>query len=267
MRRGHTEADAAAPGDDRAGACRVGQVEPDVPPGVHVALHSGRHARAAAVVQRPVPQDDDRRGLLDAARRRAAAWTSSSLLGEVRTPTLVLHARDDEVIPVAEGRLMAGGIPGAEFVELDSRNHILLEHEPAWQRFREAVLAFVQPGDRRRGFGVRGVVGPRARGAGADGRRLEQHRHRRAAEHQREDRPQSRVEPLRQARRLVARSGDRLRPRSRFSRLGRTGIAFAHGAAANSHGRSESHGRAVTRTCTVIGFGNGKQHWRTRPYA
>jgi DNA-binding NarL/FixJ family response regulator len=39
---------------------------------------------------------------------------------------------------------MASGIPGAEFVELDSRNHILLEHEPAWQRFKEAVLAFVQ---------------------------------------------------------------------------------------------------------------------------
>ena len=31
--------------------------------------------------------------------------------------------------------------PDAEFVELDSRNHVLLEHEPAWQRFREAVLA------------------------------------------------------------------------------------------------------------------------------
>ena len=28
-------------------------------------------------------------------------------------------------------------------MELDSRNHILLEHEPAWQRFQEAVLAFV----------------------------------------------------------------------------------------------------------------------------
>jgi pimeloyl-ACP methyl ester carboxylesterase/DNA-binding CsgD family transcriptional regulator len=70
----------------------------------------------------------------------------SALLGEVRAPTLVLHARDDEVIPVAEGRLLAGGIPGAEFVELDSRNHILLEHEPAWQRFREAVLAFLQAG-------------------------------------------------------------------------------------------------------------------------
>ncbi len=68
-------------------------------------------------------------------------------LAEVRTPTLVLHARGDEVIPIAEGRLLAGGIPGAEFVELDSRNHILLEHEPAWQRFREAVLAFLQRED------------------------------------------------------------------------------------------------------------------------
>ena len=70
----------------------------------------------------------------------------SALLGRVRTPTLVLHARDDEVIPIAEGRVLASGIPGAEFVELDSRNHILLEHEPAWQRFRDAVLAFQQPG-------------------------------------------------------------------------------------------------------------------------
>ena len=65
-------------------------------------------------------------------------------LALVRTPTLVLHARNDEVVPLAEGRLLASGIPGAEFVELDSKNHILLEHEPAWQRFCEAVLAFLQ---------------------------------------------------------------------------------------------------------------------------
>jgi pimeloyl-ACP methyl ester carboxylesterase/DNA-binding CsgD family transcriptional regulator len=67
-------------------------------------------------------------------------------LGRVSTPTLVLHARDDAVIPVAEGRRLASGIPGAAFVELDSQNHILLEHEPAWQRFRDAVLDFLQPG-------------------------------------------------------------------------------------------------------------------------
>jgi pimeloyl-ACP methyl ester carboxylesterase/DNA-binding CsgD family transcriptional regulator len=61
-------------------------------------------------------------------------------LGMVRTPTLVLHARADEVQPIDEGRLLAAGIPGADFVELDSRNHILLENEPAWRRFCEAVL-------------------------------------------------------------------------------------------------------------------------------
>jgi pimeloyl-ACP methyl ester carboxylesterase/DNA-binding CsgD family transcriptional regulator len=78
-------------------------------------------------------------------RARAAVDISSSL-ADVRTPTLVLHARDDEVIPIAEGRLVASSIPGAEFVELDSRNHVLLEHEPAWRRFQDAVLSFLKLG-------------------------------------------------------------------------------------------------------------------------
>ena len=47
----------------------------------------------------------------------------TDLLSQVRTPTLVLHGRNDEVVPIAEGRLIAAGIPGAQFVELDSRNH------------------------------------------------------------------------------------------------------------------------------------------------
>jgi pimeloyl-ACP methyl ester carboxylesterase/DNA-binding CsgD family transcriptional regulator len=72
---------------------------------------------------------------------RAAVDIESSL-SAVRVPTLVIHARDDEVIPAVEGRLLAAGIPGAEFVELDSRNHILLEAEPAWARFKQEVLAF-----------------------------------------------------------------------------------------------------------------------------
>ena len=69
----------------------------------------------------------------------------SGVLGQVQTPTLVVHARNDEITPIDEGRLLAAGIPNAQFVELDSRNHILLEHEPAWDRFREAVVEFVRP--------------------------------------------------------------------------------------------------------------------------
>ena len=65
------------------------------------------------------------------------------LLGKVQAPTLVLHSREDDVIPIAEGHILAAGIPGAQFVELDSRNHILLETEPAWQRFCSEVLDFL----------------------------------------------------------------------------------------------------------------------------
>lgn len=66
----------------------------------------------------------------------------TSLLGEVRTPTLVLHSRADDVVPIDEGRILAAGIPDAQFVELDSKNHVLLESEPAWPRFCEEVLEF-----------------------------------------------------------------------------------------------------------------------------
>jgi pimeloyl-ACP methyl ester carboxylesterase/DNA-binding CsgD family transcriptional regulator len=64
------------------------------------------------------------------------------MLPQVRVPTLVLHARHDEVVPFSAGKMLAAEIPNAEFVQLDSRNHILLENEPAWTRFKEAVLAF-----------------------------------------------------------------------------------------------------------------------------
>lgn len=66
----------------------------------------------------------------------------TSLLGEVQAPTLVLHARSDFVVPIVEGHILAAGIPGARFVELDSKNHILLEHEPAWERFCDEVREF-----------------------------------------------------------------------------------------------------------------------------
>ena len=65
------------------------------------------------------------------------------LLGKVRVPTLVIHARQDHVVPLAEGRLLASEIPDAQFVELESKNHVLLEGEPAWPRFQDVVLEFL----------------------------------------------------------------------------------------------------------------------------
>jgi pimeloyl-ACP methyl ester carboxylesterase len=67
----------------------------------------------------------------------------SRLAPQVRTRTLVMHARDDRVVPVEEGRLLAALIPDAHFVLLESANHILLEHEPAWDAFLSELDAFL----------------------------------------------------------------------------------------------------------------------------
>jgi len=72
----------------------------------------------------------------------------TGLLARISVPTLVLHSRGDAMIDFDYGRLLAASIPGASFVPLDSRNHILLADEPAWPVFLREVAAFVEP-DRR----------------------------------------------------------------------------------------------------------------------
>jgi len=69
------------------------------------------------------------------------------LLAKVTVPSLILHARDDQVVPFAAGEELARGIPGAMFVPLDGENHILLETEPAWPIFSKAVGEFLDTKD------------------------------------------------------------------------------------------------------------------------
>jgi class 3 adenylate cyclase/pimeloyl-ACP methyl ester carboxylesterase len=81
----------------------------------------------------------------DAVRNRIAAGNFDiiGLLPQVSVPTLVLHARDDAVVPFDQGRRLAAGIPGARFVPLASRNHLILEDEPAFPRFLDEMRAFL----------------------------------------------------------------------------------------------------------------------------
>lgn len=64
-------------------------------------------------------------------------------LAEVRAPTLVMHARGDQRIPMSVGIDIAAGIPGAEFVALDTDNHLLLGREPASDAFVAHVRQFL----------------------------------------------------------------------------------------------------------------------------
>ncbi|MFI5415016.1 MAG: alpha/beta fold hydrolase [Candidatus Lutacidiplasmatales archaeon] len=65
------------------------------------------------------------------------------LLPRVAVPTLILHAKNDRVVPFEVGRKVAAMIPGAKFVPLDGSNHILLESEPAWPRFLHEIRTFL----------------------------------------------------------------------------------------------------------------------------
>ena len=66
-----------------------------------------------------------------------------SRLPHLRVPTLVLHARDDAIVPYSEGQDYASLIRGARFVTLDSKNHLLLEEEPAFRVFIKQVRTFL----------------------------------------------------------------------------------------------------------------------------
>jgi len=65
------------------------------------------------------------------------------LLSQVSVPTLVLHVREDMPVPVELGREIAAGIPGALFVALPGRNHIMLDHDPGMPLFFDEVRRFL----------------------------------------------------------------------------------------------------------------------------
>jgi len=67
----------------------------------------------------------------------------AGLLEKIRVPTLVIHARNDGVQPLEEGRKVAAGIRHSQFLMLDSANHIPLRNESAWEPFFGGLKNFV----------------------------------------------------------------------------------------------------------------------------
>ena len=64
-------------------------------------------------------------------------------VNEIAVPTLVVHARNDGVQPFEQGRLLASHIPSAEFVMLESRNHVILPQEEAWSILFDEIDRFI----------------------------------------------------------------------------------------------------------------------------
>lgn len=65
------------------------------------------------------------------------------LLAQVKASTLVLHTAEDTGCLPEWGRMLAAGIPGANYVELPGRNHILLARDPGFEPFFTHMLRFI----------------------------------------------------------------------------------------------------------------------------
>ena len=96
----------------------------------------------------------DARGSIDVAH----------LAPRVTTKTLVMHAREDRVVPVEEGRLLGAQIPDARLVLLDSANHISSAHRarspsnPGHTNSTDGIPAAASNGAAMRADGLVAVV-------------------------------------------------------------------------------------------------------------
>ncbi len=91
----------------------------------------------------------------DLERETASADVAAQLLWQMQgidvmeqaarlaVPTLIVHSRGDMRVPFEEGCRLAATIPGARFVPLESKNHVLLPDEPAWPVFQSELARFL----------------------------------------------------------------------------------------------------------------------------
>jgi len=68
-------------------------------------------------------------------------WESYSRLHEITAPTLVIHGKNDRLIPVRNAELIAGRIPGAQLALIEQAGHLFLTDQP--EAAHKAILKFL----------------------------------------------------------------------------------------------------------------------------
>ena len=108
------------------------------------AYHS-KKSRSDAISKRAAARDFDRCFYPQGSPRQLAAIYATGRRTEqlraVKTPTLVIHGKDDTLITPSGGERTAELIPNAKFVLVDDMGHDL--PQPLWGNFVELVAEFV----------------------------------------------------------------------------------------------------------------------------
>lgn len=64
-------------------------------------------------------------------------------LPHLTVPVLVVHCRNDAIVPFEAGRAFATQIPNARLVALEGNNHVLLESDTDWPIFLDEIRSFL----------------------------------------------------------------------------------------------------------------------------
>lgn len=67
-------------------------------------------------------------------------------LPRVDVPALIFHAEGDAIHPISQGLKLAANLKDAQFVRMQSRSHMLLPQDPAWEALLTRTEAFLAEG-------------------------------------------------------------------------------------------------------------------------
>ena len=67
----------------------------------------------------------------------------SDHLANIKAPTLIVHSDEDAIAPISEGKFLASRIPGAQFIQLKSKNHMMFGNEPDFPKLISSISEFV----------------------------------------------------------------------------------------------------------------------------
>ena len=85
-----------------------------------------------------------------AVMRLAAETDISDIVSSIRVSTLVIHCKDDTLIPIECGRFLAQNIPDARLIELPGQDHLFFIHEQILDCIEEFLTGSVSVAESER---------------------------------------------------------------------------------------------------------------------
>lgn len=74
-------------------------------------------------------------------------YPSGEIARDIEVPVLILHGAEDQIIPVGQGRQLAGRFPSenSQFYELPGTGHVVWSHPESWQIFGSFIKSILAP--------------------------------------------------------------------------------------------------------------------------